>query len=84
MDRRLTVFCRSVGYTNRLHANIAEKLKTQPYCVVSLLEMERVWPNAKTRKENMVNFAKENQWRLYYYDRDYIAIFDNELLLDTR
>jgi len=40
--------------------------------------MERVWPNAETRENDMVDFAKRHLWRLHYYQRDYIAIFDKQ------
>lgn len=59
-----------------LKEKIAKQLETKAYCAVDMSEMLRVWPNKKTREEDMGIFAQSHGWRLYYHKPGFVAIFD--------
>jgi signal transduction histidine kinase len=60
----------------QLASNIAKELETAEHCAIYLSEMARVWPDAKTREQEIRAFAERRHLRLRYYRDGFVAIFD--------
>lgn len=60
----------------KLAKTIATDLDKNGHSAVYLSEMARVWPDSKTRQEEMTQFAQSHRWRLRYYKHGFVAIFD--------
>ena len=60
-----------------LAAQIRKELETARYCAVYETDLNRVWPkNGKRRETLVIQFARENGWRLRHYKDGFVAIFD--------
>jgi hypothetical protein len=53
---------------------IARHLETNSYCIVSEVDLVRVWPIRKGRAMQIRLFANERDWHLVNYVRGYGAI----------
>jgi hypothetical protein len=60
----------------RLASNIVKELETAEHYAVYLSEMARIWPDPKTREQEMRAFGQRRHLRLRYYRDGFVAIFD--------
>ena len=58
-----------------LSSKIAATLEREPYCLVPISELARVWPNPFNRLLELQRFADQHGWTVFSYSAGLGAMF---------